>query len=160
MAIACARAGGGHSRLGSSCRLLLQVPRPELRNRLGSLPERGGFGSVYTGLCLADSARPNSTCAPLEIELLEEMSTGLHGVVQLLGWFELCHNFLLVMKRPERSQDLFDFTVVRAFLSEDLCRGYSATCWRPCGTAAAARSCTGTSNLTASCSTWPADRQN
>ncbi|NXF00495.1 PIM1 kinase, partial [Menura novaehollandiae] len=87
------------------------------RYRLDSVVGRGGFGSVYAGTRLADGAPvaiksvsrnrishwgelPNGTRAPLEIVLLHKVSSGFHGVIQLLEWFELTSNFWLVMERP------------------------------------------------------------
>ncbi|XP_032936994.1 LOW QUALITY PROTEIN: serine/threonine-protein kinase pim-1-like [Catharus ustulatus] len=110
------------------------------RYRLGSLLGRGGFGSVFSGTRLADGAPvaikcvprdrihrwgelPNGTRAPLEIVLLDKVSTGFRGVIQLLEWFELPSCFLLVLERPERCQDLFHFIVARGFLPEEEARG-------------------------------------
>uniref|UniRef100_A0A8C3VE96 non-specific serine/threonine protein kinase n=1 Tax=Catharus ustulatus TaxID=91951 RepID=A0A8C3VE96_CATUS len=118
------------------------------RYRLGSLLGRGGFGSVFSGTRLADGApvaikcvprdrihrwapltascsslQPNGTRAPLEIVLLDKVSTGFRGVIQLLEWFELPSCFLLVLERPERCQDLFHFIVARGFLPEEEARG-------------------------------------
>ncbi|NWQ99805.1 PIM1 kinase, partial [Paradoxornis webbianus] len=89
------------------------------QQQLGWLLGRSGFSSSYSGTCRADSTpvadpwhgfsptdgivvlpQPNSTCASLGIELLDKVSTGLHGVVQLLDWFELLNNFLLVVEHP------------------------------------------------------------
>ncbi|NXP00464.1 PIM1 kinase, partial [Certhia brachydactyla] len=42
--------------------------------------------------------QPRDTCTPLEIELLDKVFTGFHGVVQLLDWCELPKICLLVMK--------------------------------------------------------------
>ncbi|NWT59644.1 PIM1 kinase, partial [Erythrocercus mccallii] len=86
------------------------------RHRLSSLLGPGGVGSGYSETCLEDGTpvvvglagggasggrglAPNSTCRPLEMELLDKVSTGFHSVVQLLDWFELPDN-LLVMERP------------------------------------------------------------
>lgn len=57
--------------------------------------------------------QPDGTHLPREIELLDKVSTGFHGVVQLLDWRELPNNFLLVMECPEWSQDLFDLLLAR-----------------------------------------------
>ncbi|XP_056366523.1 serine/threonine-protein kinase pim-1-like [Oenanthe melanoleuca] len=107
---------------------------------MGSLLGRGGFGSVFSGTRLADGAPvaikrvprgrirrwgelPNGARAPLEIVLLDKVSTGFPGVIQLLEWFELPSCFLLVLERPERCQDLSDFIAARRFLPEEEARG-------------------------------------
>ncbi|NXD31110.1 PIM1 kinase, partial [Spelaeornis formosus] len=87
------------------------------RYRLGSLLGRGGFGSVYAGTRLSDGVLVaikcvprdrirhwgelrNGSSAPLEIVLLEKVSSGCAGVIQLLEWIELPDSFLLVLERP------------------------------------------------------------
>ncbi|XP_032532912.1 serine/threonine-protein kinase pim-1-like isoform X1 [Chiroxiphia lanceolata] len=110
------------------------------RYRLGSLLGSGGFGRVYAGTRLADGAPvaikavprdhirrwgelPDGTLAPLEIVLLDKVSNGFRGVIQLLEWFELPNSFLLVMERPERSQDLSRFITAWWFLPEEVAWG-------------------------------------
>ncbi|KFO54202.1 Serine/threonine-protein kinase pim-1, partial [Corvus brachyrhynchos] len=87
--------------------------------RLGSLLGSGGFGSIYSITQLADGAlvsepwhglsptdgtvllpQPNSACALLEIVLLDKVSTGFRGVIQLLEWVEFPNSFLLVLECP------------------------------------------------------------
>ncbi|XP_072776828.1 serine/threonine-protein kinase pim-1-like [Taeniopygia guttata] len=65
---------------------------------------------------------PDGTSAPLEIVLLDKVSTGFPGVVQLLEWLELPNNIVMVLERPERSQDLLHFIRARRFLSEEVAR--------------------------------------
>ncbi|NXY58558.1 PIM1 kinase, partial [Callaeas wilsoni] len=89
----------------------------EEQYRVGSLPELGGFGSVFSATRFSDGAPvaiksvpqnrichwgelPNGTGAPLEIVLLDKASTGFPGIVQLLEWLELPDNFLMVLERP------------------------------------------------------------
>ncbi|XP_066063196.1 LOW QUALITY PROTEIN: serine/threonine-protein kinase pim-1-like, partial [Chamaea fasciata] len=110
------------------------------RYRLGSLLGRGGFGSVYSGTRLSDGAPvaikcvprarvqhwgelPNGARAPLEIVLLDRLSSGCGGIIQLLEWVELPNGFLLVLERPERCQDLSGFLAERRFLPEEEARG-------------------------------------
>ncbi|XP_066062049.1 serine/threonine-protein kinase pim-1-like, partial [Chamaea fasciata] len=107
--------------------------------RLGSLLGRGGFGRVFAGTRLSDGAPvaikrmprnrvrlwgelPNGTSAPLEIVLLDRVSTGFPGVVQLLEWLELPSEIVMVLERPERCQDLQHFIRAQRFLSEEVAR--------------------------------------
>ncbi|XP_066062044.1 serine/threonine-protein kinase pim-1-like [Chamaea fasciata] len=107
--------------------------------RLGSLLGRGGFGRVFAGTRLSDGAPvsikrvpqnrvrhwgelPNDTSAPLEIVLLDRVSTGFPGVVQLLEWLELPSEIVMVLERPQRCQDLQHFIRAWRFLSEEVAR--------------------------------------
>ncbi|XP_077645599.1 serine/threonine-protein kinase pim-1-like [Lonchura striata] len=109
------------------------------RYRVGSLLGRGGFGRVFAATRLSDGAPvaikrvprnrvrrwgelPDGTSAPLEIVLLDKVSTGFPGVVQLLEWFELPNSIVMVLERPERSQDLLHFIRARRFLCEEVAR--------------------------------------
>ncbi|XP_059716600.1 serine/threonine-protein kinase pim-1-like [Haemorhous mexicanus] len=109
------------------------------RYRLGSLLGRGGFGSVFAATRLSDGAPvaikrvprervrhwgelPDGTRAPLEIVLLDKVSTGFPGVVQLLEWLELPNKIVMVLERPQRCQDLRHFIRARRFLSEEVAR--------------------------------------
>ncbi|NXG00210.1 PIM1 kinase, partial [Sakesphorus luctuosus] len=117
--------------------------------RVGPLLGSGGFGSVYSGIRLSDGApvsggagggrrrrrrrgpsngivvppQPGGSRVPLEIVLLNKVGSGFHGVIQLLDWFELPDSFVVVMERPEPSQDLFDFITERGLLPEEMARG-------------------------------------
>ncbi|CAN8175197.1 unnamed protein product [Coccothraustes coccothraustes] len=109
------------------------------RYRLGSLLGRGGFGSVFAATRLSDRAPvaikrvprnrvrhwgelPDGTSAPLEIVLLDKVSTGFPGVVQLLEWLELPKHIVMVLERPEQCQDLRHFIRARRLLPEEVAR--------------------------------------
>ncbi|XP_014118271.1 PREDICTED: uncharacterized protein LOC106628956 [Pseudopodoces humilis] len=62
---------------------------------------------------------PNGTSAPLEIVLLDKVSTGFPGMVQLLEWLELPNVIVMVLERPEQCQDLQRFIRAWRFLSEE-----------------------------------------
>ncbi|XP_064285575.1 serine/threonine-protein kinase pim-1-like, partial [Passer domesticus] len=66
--------------------------------------------------------RPDGTSAPLEIVLLDKVSSGFSGVVQLLEWVELPNDIFMVLERPEHCQDLHHFIQARGFLSEEVAR--------------------------------------
>ncbi|NXC92495.1 PIM1 kinase, partial [Cercotrichas coryphoeus] len=93
----------------------------EERNRLGSLLGRGGFGIIWTAMRLSDKhpglgegfpstgrhqppdsivvlLQPYGTSAPLEMMLLDKVSTGSPGVVQRLEWLELPNNIVMVLE--------------------------------------------------------------
>ncbi|NWV09377.1 PIM1 kinase, partial [Ptilonorhynchus violaceus] len=87
------------------------------RYRVGSLLRSSVFGSVYSGTWLADGAPvaikrvlwdhirlwgelPNGARVSLEIVVLDEVSTGCAGVIQLLEWVELPNDFVLVLEHP------------------------------------------------------------
>ncbi|XP_014736952.1 PREDICTED: LOW QUALITY PROTEIN: serine/threonine-protein kinase pim-1-like [Sturnus vulgaris] len=110
------------------------------RYRLGSLLGSGGFGTVYSGTRLADGAPvaikcvardrirhwgelPHGARAPLEIVLMDKVSSGCLAVILLLEWVELPNSFLLVLERPERCQDLSGLLAERRFLPEEEARG-------------------------------------
>ncbi|XP_064262991.1 serine/threonine-protein kinase pim-1-like [Passer domesticus] len=63
---------------------------------------------------------PDGTSAPLEIVLQVKVSNGFSGVVQLLEWVELPNDILMVLERPEHSQDLHRFIRAWGFLSEEV----------------------------------------
>ncbi|NXD04069.1 PIM1 kinase, partial [Certhia familiaris] len=122
----------------------------QLGPQLGS----GGFGTVFSGTRLSDgsagpqgssirpaggivySCQPNGTRVPMEIVLLEKVGSGCHNIIQLLDWFELPECFLLVMERPESSQDLLHFLLEQAFLGKEMAR------WLFCRVLEAVQHCT------------------
>ncbi|NXQ23166.1 PIM1 kinase, partial [Peucedramus taeniatus] len=65
---------------------------------------------------------PDGTSAPVAIMLLDKVSTEFPGVVQLLEWLELLNNIVMVLERPEWSQDLQHFIRAQGFLSEEVAR--------------------------------------
>ncbi|XP_068856115.1 uncharacterized protein, partial [Aphelocoma coerulescens] len=121
----------------------------QLGPQLGS----GGFGTVFSGIRLSDGSPvaikrvaresvvqwyelPDGTRVPMEIVLMEKVGSGCHNIIQLLDWFELPDSFLLVMERPESSQDLLDFLLEQGFLREEMAR------WLFCQVLEAVRHCT------------------
>ncbi|NXO36277.1 PIM1 kinase, partial [Locustella ochotensis] len=59
---------------------------------------------------------------PMEIVLMEKVGSGCYNIIQLLDWFELPDSFVLVMERPDRSQDLLQFLLEQEFLCEEMAR--------------------------------------
>ncbi|NWZ36629.1 PIM1 kinase, partial [Brachypodius atriceps] len=121
----------------------------QLGPQLGS----GGFSTVYSGIRLSDGrpvaikrvARenvpewaelPDGTRVPMEIVLMEKVGSGCYNIIQLLDWFELADSFVLVLERPEQSQDLLQLLLQQEFLCEEMAR------WLFCQVLEAARHCT------------------
>ncbi|NWS80836.1 PIM1 kinase, partial [Toxostoma redivivum] len=65
---------------------------------------------------------PDGTSAPLEVVLLDKVSTGFPGVIRLLEWRELPNNIVMVLERPEQCQNLQHFIRARGFLCEEVAR--------------------------------------
>jgi len=105
--------------------------------RVGDVLGKGGFGTVYSGVRVADNlpvaikhVAKNKvtewTCinghrVPLELKLLQRVQS-VQGVVRLYDFIEKRDSFIYVLERPGRGKDLFDFITDKSFLSEDLSR--------------------------------------
>uniref|UniRef100_M3ZKV9 non-specific serine/threonine protein kinase n=1 Tax=Xiphophorus maculatus TaxID=8083 RepID=M3ZKV9_XIPMA len=90
---------------------------------------KGGYGSVYAGLRLADSLPVGIIgCVPLEVALMQKAGGGPEAVgkfasVTLLDWYCLDHKLVLVMERPPFSLDLAQYIHFRGGrLQEDEAR--------------------------------------
>jgi serine/threonine protein kinase len=85
----------------------------------------GGGGTVYAGTRRFDGlkiaikqvpktkvkrwGRVQGRMVPIEFELLDKVSDGHKGIVQMIDWYERRSSYVLVMERPERHIDLFDY---------------------------------------------------
>ncbi|RMC10887.1 hypothetical protein DUI87_12600 [Hirundo rustica rustica] len=120
---------------------------------LGPQLGSGGFGTVFSGTRLSDRSPvavkrvpresvlqwhklPDGTRVPLEIVLMEKVGSGCRNIIQLLDWFELPDSFMLVLERPEQSQDLLHYLLEQEFLSEEAAR------WLFCQVLDAVQHCT------------------
>jgi len=102
---------------------------------LGGILGSGGFGKVYAGQRVLDglpvavkyirrqsiivSSDSNGVQVPLEVALMLRVSH-IPGCIGLLDYFDLGHNILLILERPETSQDLFDFLLEKGALPESM----------------------------------------
>ncbi|XP_053817644.1 myosin light chain kinase 3-like isoform X1 [Vidua chalybeata] len=116
-----------------------RVSERGLRARAG----RGGQGaaeaqgsSSWPAGGIVFSSQPDGSRVPMEIVLMEKVGSGCRSIIQLLDWFELPDSFVLVLERPERSQDLLQLLQQQEFLSEEAAR------WLFCQVLEAVRHCT------------------
>ncbi|XP_063261004.1 serine/threonine-protein kinase pim-1-like [Prinia subflava] len=58
----------------------------------------------------------------MEVVLMQTVGSGCQYIIQLLDCFELPDSFVLVMERPENSQDLLHLLLEQEFLSEEAAR--------------------------------------
>ncbi|XP_072785476.1 serine/threonine-protein kinase pim-1-like [Taeniopygia guttata] len=145
-------AGPGRKADGS---LLAAGQRRQRQERylLGPQLGSGGFGTVFSGIRLSDGSPvalkrvaresvlqwdelPDGTRVPMEVALMEKVGSGCHNIIQLLDWFELPDSFVLVLERPQASQDLLQFLQEQGCLCEEQAR------WLFCQVLEAVRHCT------------------
>ncbi|XP_064251114.1 serine/threonine-protein kinase pim-1-like [Passer domesticus] len=120
---------GAGSRQGGSCQA---CPGREGSPAAGRLPkgplghagqgQGEAQGSTRTAGGIVSFLQPAGTRVPMEIVLMEKVGSGCHSIIQLLDWFELPDSFVLVLERPERSQDLLQLLAQQEFLSEEAAR--------------------------------------
>lgn len=111
----------------------------ELQYDVGAVLGSGGFGTVYAATRCSDKKQVavkhiakskvgdwvevNGRRIPLEIDLLSKVKT-VSGVVSLIEYFEKPDSFVLVLERPNRVQDLFDYITERGPLEESEARNF------------------------------------
>ena len=72
---------------------------------------------------LASLLQLNGQVVPMEICLMKKVSH-IHGVIKLLDYYEKADSFIIIMERPEKVKDLFDYITENEALSEDISRDF------------------------------------
>jgi proto-oncogene serine/threonine-protein kinase Pim-3 len=106
---------------------------------VGAVVGSGGFGTVYSGIRRRDGrnvaikhigkAKICDWCqlggrqVPLEIVLLQKVSR-VSGVISLIEYFERPDSFILILERPDRVVDLFDYITEHGALEESTARRF------------------------------------
>jgi proto-oncogene serine/threonine-protein kinase Pim-3 len=106
---------------------------------VGPVVGSGGFGTVYSAIRrrdgrnvaikhigkakVCDWVQLSGRQVPLEIVLLQKVSR-VTGVIPLLEYFERPDSFILVLERPDRVLDLFDYITERGPLPEATARQF------------------------------------
>ena len=65
----------------------------------------------------------NGQNVPMEICLLKNVSH-LDGVIKLLDWFEMRSSYIIIMERPEKVKDLFDYITEKGALDENTAKNF------------------------------------
>lgn len=104
---------------------------------VGPMLGSGGFGTVFAGTRVRDNlpvaikhvakekvtdwGQINGCKVPLEICLLRRL-VNVPGVISILDYYERENGYIMIMERPENSQDLFDFITERGPMDENISR--------------------------------------
>ncbi|XP_060717119.1 uncharacterized protein LOC132839923 [Tachysurus vachellii] len=79
---------------------------------LGKLLGEGGEGAVYAGVRLSDGTEPGETTPiPTEVGLMKMVSQPVRcpKILELLEWFVVQNNLVLILEKPNPCMDLLDF---------------------------------------------------
>ncbi|XP_076030855.1 serine/threonine-protein kinase pim-3-like [Oratosquilla oratoria] len=108
------------------------------RYNMHGILQKGGFGTVYYGYRIKDSAPiaikqvakakvvawddVNGVRLPREVSLLQRVAH-ITNVIRLFEWIEREDSFLLVFDRPDPCQDLFDYITDHQRIPEEETKG-------------------------------------